>query len=54
MTDAAQKRSQHVKSLGLVGMKKSGRVVVDWDKAVRSSYLKKEVAGMAKIRDKKK
>ncbi len=54
MTNTAQQRVQRVRSSGLVSVKKSGMVSVDWNKAVRSPMLKEEIKGMVRIRDKNK
>lgn len=51
MTKSAKARSRDVRASGLVGLKKSGQIVVDWDKALRSPYLKLELDGIKKIRE---
>lgn len=53
MTEAKQ-RAKKVRQSGIVRMKESGAVSVNWEKAIRSSLLKDEVSGMRRIYNKRR
>lgn len=49
MTKGATERANIVRADGLVNVKKSGAVQIDWAKAVRSDFLKEEVKKMIEL-----
>lgn len=49
MTKHAKDRAEQVRSSGLVNVKKSGAVSVDWNKALRSDIFKKDAEKMSQI-----
>lgn len=51
MPETVKQRASTVKSSGVVGVKRSGAVQVDWTKAVKSRYFRNEIQMMEKIRE---
>ncbi len=50
MTKHARERAELVRSKGIVDVKKSGAVVVDWSKAVKSELFKSEARKMQALK----
>ena len=49
MTKQAKDRANKLRSAGVVEVRKSGAVCVDWNKAIKSDYLKKELEKMSEL-----
>lgn len=49
VTEQAKKRAIEVETSGLVDVKKSGEVYVNWNRAVRSSLLKEQIESIDTI-----